>query len=507
MALARTRSVVLAGVHGHLVEIEADIADGLPGVSLIGLPDAALAEARDRIRAAVVNSGKKWPARRVTLALSPADLRKQGSRFDVALAIAVLAASDVVPQDALSDLVFLGELGLDGKIRAVRGILPAVLAAVRAGFPRVIVPVDNAAEAALVHEAEVRAAPTLADLVLLLTGEDSEVVYGVAPERQPPPPTQDLADVIGQAEGRRALEIAAAGGHHLYLSGPPGAGKTMLASRLSGLLPPLKPDEALEVTAVHSVAGLLPSDAPLISTPPFQAPHHTATIAALVGGGSGIPRPGAISCAHRGVLFLDEAPELARGTLDALREPMERGEISIARSGGQVRFPARFQLVLASNPCPCASAAGDVACTCPPLARRRYLAKLSGPLLDRIDLRVQLLPVNRAALFAEGARGESSKKVAARVAAARAAAAERLADTSWRTNAEVPGAALRTRWRPPGRSLVVASRALEQGEISARGFDRVLRTAWTIADLGGRAVPNSYDVSEAVGLRIGELAA
>lgn len=507
MALARTRSVVLVGVHGHLVEIEADIADGLPGVSLIGLPDAALAEARDRIRAAVVNSGQKWPARRITLALSPADLRKQGSRFDVALAIAVLAASDVVPHDALADLVFLGELGLDGKIRAVRGILPAVLAAVRAGFPRVIVPVDNAAEAALVHDAEVRAVPTLADLVLLLTGEDCEVVAGVPPEHQPRPPTRDLADVVGQAAGRRALEIAAAGGHHLYLSGPPGAGKTMLASRLSGLLPPLQPDEALEVTAVHSVAGLLPPDAPLISTPPFQAPHHTATIAALVGGGSGLPRPGAISCAHRGVLFLDEAPELARGTLDALREPMERGEISIARSAGQVRFPARFQLVLASNPCPCASAAGDVACTCPPLVRRRYLARLSGPLLDRIDLRVQLLPVNRAALFAQGARGESSKKVAARVAAARAAAVERLTDTPWRTNAEVPGAVLRTRWRLPGRSLVVASRALEKGEISARGFDRVLRTAWTIADLGGRTMPNSYDVSEAVGLRIGEVAA
>ncbi|HEX3812085.1 MAG TPA: YifB family Mg chelatase-like AAA ATPase [Mycobacteriales bacterium] len=507
MALARTRSVVLLGVQGYLVEIEADIAAGLPGVSLIGLPDAALTEARDRIRAAIVNSGQKWPSQRITLALSPADIRKQGSHFDVALAIAVLAASEVVEQTNLNGLVLLGELALDGTIRSVRGVLPAVVTAVRAGFPRVIVPVANAAEAALVPEAEVRAVETLSDLVALLTGEPCEVVTGVAPTGAPPTVTHDLADVVGQAQGRRALEIAAAGGHHLYLTGPPGAGKTMLAERLPGLLPMLRSDEALEVTAVHSVAGILPPDAPLVSAPPFQAPHHTATVASLVGGGSGMPRPGAASCAHRGVLFLDEAPELAGGTLDALREPMERGEVSIARAAGLVRFPARFQLVLASNPCPCASAAGDSACTCPPGVRRRYLAKLSGPLLDRIDLRVELFPLVRSALFAEGARGETSEVVARRVATARSAAAARWLGTPWHTNAEVPGTVLRSRWRLPPRVLVDASKALEQGEISARGFDRVLRCAWTIADLGGHSVPDRYDVSEAVGLRIGAVAA
>lgn len=507
MALARTRSVALLGVRGHLVEIEADIAAGLPGVSLIGLPDAALAEARDRIRAAIVNSGQRWPAKRITLALSPADLRKHGSHFDIALAVAVLAASEVVPQAGLHRLVFLGELGLDGKIRSVRGVLPAVVTAVAAGLTRLIVPVENATEAALVPDAEIRAVATLGELVALLLGEPVEVTIGRAPAQQDLPVTHDLADVVGQAHGRRALEIAAAGGHHLFLSGPPGAGKTMLAERLPGILPPLRADESLEVTAVHSVAGLLPPDAPLVSTPPFQAPHHTATVAALVGGGSGVPRPGAISCAHRGVLFLDEAPEMARGTLDSLREPMERGEVSIARAAGLIRFPARFQLVIAANPCPCASPDGDRGCVCPPNVRRRYLAKLSGPLLDRIDLRVELLPVARSALFADGVPGEASAVVAARVVEARAAAAERLAGTSWHANAEVPGAALRSRWRLPRRVLADASAALERGVISARGFDRILRTAWTIADLGGHSAPDRYDVAEAVGFRMGTVAA
>ncbi|HEY2172575.1 MAG TPA: YifB family Mg chelatase-like AAA ATPase [Mycobacteriales bacterium] len=507
MALARTHSVALLGVQGHLVDIEADLSDGLPGVSLVGLPDAALAESRDRIRAAIVNSGETWPSRRITLALSPADLRKHGSRFDLALAAAVLAAAGTVPRAALADLVVLGELALDGKVRAVRGVLPAVLTAARAGLARVVVPVDNLAEAALVPDIAVCAAPTLADLVRHLRGEPCDV--RVAEPRQPPPVASgpDLADVLGQAAGRRALEIAAAGGHHLFLTGPPGAGKTMLAERLPGILPALDTDAALEVTAVHSVAGILPADAPLVCLPPFQAPHHTASVAALAGGGSGVPRPGAVSCAHRGVLFLDEAPEFAAGALDALREPMERGELSIARAGGSFRFPARFQLVMAANPCPCASAAGDAACRCPSAVRRRYLARLSGPLLDRVDLRVVLFPVARAALLDEAVPAEPSAVVAARVASARATAAERLRSTRWKTNAEVPGPVMRSRWRPPARALTEATRALDRGALSARGFDRVLRAAWTIADLAGRAMPDSGDVTEAVGFRLGEVAA
>lgn len=507
MALARTHSVALLGVQGHLVDIEADLSDGLPGVSLVGLPDAALAESRDRIRAAIVNSGETWPSRRITLALSPADLRKHGSRFDLALAAAVLAAAGKVPHPALADLVVLGELGLDGKVRAVRGVLPAVLTAARAGLTRVVVPVDNLAEAALVPEIDVCAAPTLADLVRHLRGEPCDVLVAAPPQPPPVASGPDLADVLGQAAGWRALEIAAAGGHHLFLTGPPGAGKTMLAERLPGILPALDTDAALEVTAVHSVAGILPADAPLVCLPPFQAPHHTASVAALAGGGSGVPRPGAISCAHRGVLFLDEAPEFPSGALDTLREPMERGELSIARAGGSFRFPARFQLVLAANPCPCASAAGDAACRCPSAVRRRYLARLSGPLLDRVDLRVVLFPVARAALLDEAMPGEPTAVVAARVASARATAAERFRSTRWKTNAEVPGPVMRSRWRPPARALSEATRALDRGALSARGFDRVLRAAWTIADLAGRAMPDAGDVTEAVGFRLGEVAA
>lgn len=507
MTLARTHSVCLLGVRGHLVEVVADLAAGLPRVSLIGLPDAALAEARDRVHAAVVNSGHDWPARRITLALSPADLRKHGSGFDVALAAVVLCGAGVVPQEPLEGVVLLGELGLDGSIRAVRGILPSILAAARAGIRRAIVPSVNAPEAALVPQVEVWGVPSLTDLVALLRGEPTKAVPGVPPSIPPHPPLSDLADVVGQAHGRRALEIAAAGGHHLYLSGPPGAGKTMLAERLPGILPPLTTEEALEVTAVHSVAGVLPIDAPLVCAPPFQAPHHTASVAALVGGGSGLPRPGAVSCAHRGVLFLDEAPELAPGALDALREPMERGEVTIARSGGAFQFPARFQLVLASNPCPCASPAGDQACTCPPMVRRRYLARLSGPLLDRVDLRVRLFPVTRAYLLAEVSEIESSAIVARRVADARSAAAERLRHTPWHTNAEIPGPVLRNRWRLAVPVVRAATYALERGAISARGFDRVLRAAWTIADLAGRSAPTSGDVDEAVGFRLGEVAA
>lgn len=502
MALARARSVALLGMTGHLVEIEADLADGLPGVSLIGLPDAALAEARDRIRAAIVNSGHRWPQHRITLALSPAELRKHGSAFDVALAAAVLCAAQVVPQRALDGLVLLGELGLDGKLRPLRGVLPSVAAAVRAGLPTVVVPAGNAAEAALLPGASVRAVSTLAELVGALCGEPFEVV-GFRQPADPGPGRYDLADVVGQAAGRRAVEIAAAGAHHLYLYGAPGAGKTMLAQRLPGILPPLDTEQALEVSAVHSVAGILQPESPLVTRPPFQAPHHTATTAALVGGGSGIPRPGAISCAHRGVLFLDEAPEFPSGALDSLREPMERGSVTIARARGAFRFPARFQLVLASNPCPCASSAGPAGCSCPPMVRRRYLQKLSGPLLDRVDLRVELLPVSRAALLAEAADAEPSTIVAARVAAARYAAGERLDGTGWRTNAEVPGTALRSRWRLSPRVLRTVTAALDRGLISARGFDRVLRVAWSVADLEGHPSPDAADVAEAVGFRVG----
>ena len=501
MTLARTWSVALSGVDGQVVEVEADIAAGLPGFSLVGLPDAALSESRDRIRAAIVNSGLEWPARRITISLLPASLRKYGSHFDLALALAVLGAAEQVPAAGLAEAVMLGELGLDGKIRPVRGVLPAVVAAARAGLRRVVVPRPNAAEAALVAEMDARGAATLVDLVAWLRGEPAEVSAGRPPADPGVPVGPDLADVVGQPIGRRAIEVAAAGGHNLFLIGPPGAGKTMLAERIPGLLPHLDDAAALEVTAIHSVAGALPPGAALVRRPPFQSPHHTASMAALVGGGSGVAGPGALSLAHRGILFLDEAPEFSPRVLDALRQPMESGEVVLARAYGVARYPARCQLVLAANPCPCASAAGDQACSCASTVRRRYLARLSGPLLDRVDLHVELLPVTGADLLAEPAAAEPSEAVARRVAAARAAAAARLAGTPWRVNAEVPGSALRGRWRLPARVRSIADLAVDRGTLSARGYDRVLRVAWTIADVAGRQSPDAGDVCEAVGLR------
>lgn len=506
MTLARTWSVGLAGVHGALVEVEVDMAAGVPGVVLVGLPDAVVRQSVDRVRAAVVNAGGEFPLRRITIGLSPASMPKQGSGFDLALAAAVLAAAGAVPATSVERLVLLGELGLDGSVRAIRGVLPAVLAASRAGHPQVVVPAANADEAALVEGVEVLAVGSLAELVGHLAGR-TRLAPHARRARPEPVGGPDLGDVVGQTTGRRAVEVAAAGGHHLFLAGPPGAGKTMLAERLPGLLPTLDEEGALEVTAVHSIAGSLPPDAPLLTRPPFEAPHHSATMAALVGGGSGQIRPGALCRAHRGVLFMDEAPEFPRAVLDTLRQPLERGQVTIHRAAGSATFPCRALLVLAANPCPCATAAGDAACTCSPVERRRYRSRLSGPLLDRIDLRVELPPVTRAAWLDGLGAPEPTEVVARRVQQARAVAAARLRGTGLALNSQVPGRLLRERFAPPRASLALAERALERGALSVRGFDRVQRVAWTLADLAGRTVPGPDEIAEALGMRLQRAAA
>jgi magnesium chelatase family protein len=548
MALARTHSIALVGVQGHHIEIEADIENGLVALLLVGLPDPALREARDRIRAAIINSKEAWPQRRITVGLSPASLPKRGSSFDVGIAVAILGAAEVLPATSLADLMFIGELGLDGRLRPVRGVLPAVVAAAAAGFGTVVVPADNAPEAALVPGIRVLAADSLGSLLDWLRGGcPVEGTAGAAVWQggsRPPDasrtglagedvPGRDLAELVGQPTARRAAEICAAGGHHLLLIGPPGVGKTMLAERLPTILPRLEPAAALEVTAIHSVAGTLPPGSPLLSQPPFCAPHHTATKAAIVGGGSGIIRPGAASLAHHGCLFLDEAPEFARDVLDALRQPLESGEVVVARLGLTARFPARFTLLLAANPCPCAQSSGTgpaavgsagvgpaamgravspsrsaraaarAACTCAPAARRRYLARLSGPLLDRVDVKVEFLPVGRAELLSDRQFTEPSSVVAKRVELARERATFRLRGTRWRLNGEIPGSELRRSYPPAPGALAPLERAMDLGEISARGVDRVIRLAWTVADLAGVARPTVTEVSYALGLWLG----
>lgn len=506
MTTARTWAVALTGLHGELVEVEADLSNQQPEFRIIGLPDKALGEAVQRVHNASANCGLVLPRRRLTVNLSPASLPKHGSGFDVAIAIAALATEGSWDAASLTETVHIGELGLDGRLRPVPGVLPAVMAAARAGKRRVIVPHANAAEAALVDGIEVVGAVSLGD-VARRHGVDVEErhldpVPAHAGVRRGHAPAE-LAEVIGQRDAVEALIAAAAGGHHLLMSGPPGAGKTMLASRLPGILPELDDASALEVAAIRSLSG--DAIGRLERRPPLEAPHHSASIAALVGGGSRVLRPGAIARAAHGVLFLDEVGEFAPSVLDALRQPLEKGEITIDRAGLSASFPASFQLILATNPCPCGNyGVRGGSCVCPPMAIRRYMGRLSGPLLDRVDIELALARVSVAHAADLTTDVVTTEAAAARVAEARARAAHRLRETEWRLNARVSGPWLRD--GPLALPPVVRrpiDTALHRGSLTLRGYDRVLRVAWTLSDLAGRPAPTVHDIGRALFMKKG----
>ena len=506
MPIGRAHAIALLGIDGAVVEIEADISAQLPYFILIGLPDAALGEARDRVRAAAFNAGIALTNRKLTVNLSPASLPKHGAGFDLGIAMAAYAADGQVSASSVAGCVHLGELGLDGRVRPVAGVLPAVLAAARAGFGTVVVPAGNAPEARLVPGVRVVGVASLREAAIHHGAElepvEVEPLFPV-PLVRPLEETGDLDEVIGNPDAVEALQVAAAGGHHIYLLGPPGAGKTMLASRLPGLLPDLSPAEGIEVSSMRSLVGM-PVGSELVRRPPLEAPHHTASAAAIVGGGSGMIRPGAAARAAHGVLFLDEAPEFSAASLDALRQPLESGVITISRASGSARFPARFQLVLAANPCPCGNyGVRDSECTCVPNVRRRYLARLSGPLLDRVDIQLEVRRITAAQVRMARKDGNPSTAVArARVERARSRAGVRLRETPWSTNAQVPGSWLRSQDGRPERGASAAlDRALERGGITMRGYDRVLKVAWTLADLDEINRPGADQVGRALLLR------
>jgi len=502
MSVAKAESVAVVGLDGYPVEVEVAIANGLPSFNVVGLPDASIQESRERVRAAVTSSAEEWPMQRITVNLSPAHLRKAGPGFDLAIALAVLAARSRVPQERLRELCLLGELSLDGSVRRVRGALASAIAAAEAGKRAILLPRANATEATLVGGIEVLPVEHLAQAIRFLRGECE---LDAPPDRCEPdeqPDDLDLADVRGQVFPKRALEVAASGGHNLLLQGPPGGGKTMIARRLPGILPPLTHAEALEVTQIYSVAGLLPEDSGLITRRPFRAPHQSVSTAGLIGGGSLTPQPGEASLAHRGVLFMDEAAEFRRDAIQAMRGPLEEGTVTIVRGRWSVTFPSRFQLVAATNPCPCGYS-GDLfrQCKCLPGRLAAYAERMSGPVIDRIDLQVEVERLKKREIFGYSL-GEPSAVVRERVMKVRAVQAARLAPFGVSTNADIPPPALEEACALTARAKRQIERTVETSGLSARGVHRVMRVGRTLADLAGDDRVDEGHVGEAIQFRV-----
>jgi magnesium chelatase family protein len=499
--LACVRTAAVFGIEAFTIHVEADVSFGLPSFTMVGLPDTSVRESRDRVRSAIRNSGFEFPPHRITVNLAPSDVRKEGGSFDLPIAIAVLAAAGILARRDVDDVLLIGGLSLDGGIQAARGILPVAAAARRERFRGLLLPLSNHGEASLVAGLDLYAVDSLTQAVAALNDPKAHR----APSTPLPLATVplsldgDFADVQGQLLARRALEIAAAGGHNTLLAGPPGSGKTMMARRVAGILPPLTFDEALEVTSIHSVAGLVRPGAGLMTNRPFRAPHHTASDVALVGGGS-VPRPGEISLAHNGVLFLDEMPEFSRRVLEVLRQPLEEGCVRIARAARTALFPARFMLIGAMNPCPCGYRGDERrACRCTPLQADRYAARLSGPLRDRIDLSVAVSAV-AARDLERPAPGEPSSAIRDRVVQAR----QRQLARDGTLNAQLQGGALRAHVGLDAAGRRMLARALEKLSMTARGFDRLLRVSRTIADLAGTAVVSAEHLAEALQFRGGD---